>query len=375
VVAIMSSDSTKDLIRESLREHAAEVQSDLDFASAARTQAGRRRRSRFALLVAGGLAVIVVAVAVTWTSDRQPLGVSGPTPTNERPFKGVDIHDWRYESYRGVELRVPPSWGWGATPPSRNRQCGPFFDERAQAFHNSIFDVGYVARPDAAAWWQLCVNPPVAPHTPYVWFDSPEAVGNDRVASTAKLSILRTTVDVSGVRITVADNNFGEREAIVGTIQPAGIDGNGCPTTFPTGLYGRALLGRTRIQPLASIGVAQNASVCLYQRMDKTLERPIVVASALLSARQARSTQLALASTPALKSVPLAGCFGSTVVLRFHGEHRDTVVEAQMCSGYISDGGGTRQMTVANTRPWLAGAVRSSLIGNDDSGVIRHFNR
>jgi hypothetical protein len=222
------------------------------------------------------------------------------------------------------------------------------------------------------------VNPPVAPHTPYVWFDSPEAVGNDRVASTAKLSILRTTVDVSGVRITVADNNFGEREAIVGTIQPAGIDGNGCPTTFPTGLYGRALLGRNRVQPgspFASIGVAQSASVCLYQRMGKTLERPMVVASSILSARQARSAQLALASTPTVTAVPLAGCFGSTVVMRFRGEHRDAMVEVQMCSGYISAGEDTHMMTVANTRPWLAGAVRSSLIGNDDRGVIGHFNR
>jgi hypothetical protein len=47
----------------------------------------------------------------------------------------------------------------------------------------------------------------------------------------------------------------------------------------------------------------------------------------------------------------------------------------QMCSGYISAGEDTHMMTVANTRPWLAGAVRSSLIGNDDRGVIGHFNR
>jgi hypothetical protein len=375
----MSSDSTKQLVRNSLYEHAALARTDVDFVREAKAVARRRRRLRrtglvSAIVVIG--AVVPLAVVLKPGSERNEKPAS-TTVTDERPFKGVDTSDWRVESYRGVELSVPRFWSWGATPPSRTKPCGPFFDARTDAFRHAMFDVGYVGRPDAVAWWQVCRNPPVEPHTPYVWFDSPLSVGSEMVSSSATLVMRRTTVIVNGIRVTVADNNSGERAAILGTVRTVAVDSNGCPTGYVTS--GRPLLARGADQPQAAfskIGVAQGASVCLYgyQRLGSAAE-PVLVASLQLTARVAHRAQLELASTPRLSKVPLAGCLGSKVVIRFRGEHRDALVETEPCSGYINTGEDTRRMTKANTAPWLVGAVRSWLKGNDPRGVISRFER
>lgn len=93
-------------------------------------RAGARRRQRIKVAVAGAAAVAVIApVGVLAALNRDggssvnvadPAPTSGAStaasPTDATPPSGKVPANWRVESYNGVQLRVPPDWGWGGVP-------------------------------------------------------------------------------------------------------------------------------------------------------------------------------------------------------------------------------------------------------------------
>ncbi len=79
------------------------------------TQRRHRRASWLAAL--GVLALVCGVPLVSHLSSEQDGVISYP--------KTVAPATWRYESYAGVQLRVPDTWGWGASPVRASIFSGP----------------------------------------------------------------------------------------------------------------------------------------------------------------------------------------------------------------------------------------------------------
>jgi hypothetical protein len=379
----MTSDPTRDVIRQSLHDHLDQMEPQGDLVAGAHAAARGRTRARRVWI-----AVAAVVVAAAGTGAVAAVHQRGVHRTSDAGAGGQLVHSadstadtsgWRLESYRGVELRVPRSWGWGASPRSLSAQCGPYFGRRTDAFQQALSDVGYVGRPDAKAGWLRCPTPAVLPHTPYVWFDSPEPVGTTTVASSAKLTMLRTTVQVGGVRVTVADNDAAERTAILRTVDARSIDDNGCPTsaTVATAMEDAPPRLGLGAFPVSQIGPAQSVSVCLFA---STRRMPLdtLVASGELLGSAAGVAQLAFVASPTTSGLRLMYCRGLSVTLIFRGEQRQALAHADLtppCRTWVASGDAPRRVTRANVVPWLVGSVRSYVIGNGTGRLVRSFTR
>ena len=94
--------------------------------------------------------------------------------------------DWRYESYEGVQVRVPSDWGWGGAPMGSGDQLSLCGDQRAAVVPNidglRLTDHSpFVGRPvmmsDACQVRRR--RPEPGRQAPAVWFGSPMPVGTD----------------------------------------------------------------------------------------------------------------------------------------------------------------------------------------------------
>ena len=229
--------------RRRLAEHAEEVIDEGGWAAVVVAEAGRRRRRR-AKVVASCIAVALVPAAVVVALSR------GGT---EQP--GAHPGGWRAEAYNGIQLWVPPSWGWNGVPhPSANGpiQCGAgAFPETTSSgdmrYHvNGDATTAYVGRPIPLG--AGCQNAAAFGST-HVWFDSPLSPGSSGDQTTVRVN------GAAGFTITVADADADERKTILGSIQPITTDANGCPTTAQ-----RASWRRASFDP----GSVTSVSVCLY---------------------------------------------------------------------------------------------------------------
>ena len=159
--------------------------------------AGVRRRRRLAAAIAGATAIIVLApMAVV----AMALGGRGPEVAADATSDG-----WRTESYNGVELSVPSTWGWGWTAFGCQPKAG-----------------GYVARPFPGTFSCADGRSSDASH---VWFDSHAPVGSGEGQTTVRVR------GTSEFTITVADPDPAKMKRIVDSIHPVATDSNGCPET------------------------------------------------------------------------------------------------------------------------------------------------
>jgi len=193
-----------------------------------REQPPRRRRG--AWLAALAVVALVGGVAYVSHESRTPNGLIS--------YPRVDVpHTWRYESYAGVQLQVPDTWGWGGSPVTSAfftgaRHLGACGSNEAavlspvdEATYVSVL-TGFVGRP--AIMNQRCVpwgSEGSYPPGDAVWFDSPLAVGVKRVGSTTA-----ETRDVGGQHVTAFSHDADLRRQILGTAERVEVDGNGCPT-------------------------------------------------------------------------------------------------------------------------------------------------
>lgn len=215
----MTDDELETMFRSSLAGNAGEAVEAGDRAAAA--HGGVRRRRRITAGIAGAAAAVILApaVVVALTLGQGGSNVAAP---------GVP-HSWRVESYNGIELRVPSTWGWGWT--ILGCQPGP---------------APYVGRPFPGTL--SCAESRAADDS-HVWFDSHDPVGSRQG---------ETTVHVHGAtqfNITVADPNAIELQRILESIQPVTTDANGCPEK-------PAKIPWDSQDP--NLPNATNASVCLY---------------------------------------------------------------------------------------------------------------
>ena len=100
-------DELEQLFRESFERHADEVDTTLEVPT--------KKRQGWAIpLLAAAAAVTAVASSALLLSDDKPESGIDPGPAVVVPA------GWRLEQWHGVQVSVPPDWGWGGAPLLQN---------------------------------------------------------------------------------------------------------------------------------------------------------------------------------------------------------------------------------------------------------------
>ena len=226
----MPDDDLERMLTQSLRTMSedADPTTTGDLAERARgtTRTRRRKRRGVAVAVAAVIVAPIVYVAVQNPTDNS-------RGTNAPAVSGVPS-DWRVESYGDVELRVPPSWGWGGVPTVDHDNLlfcgtGAFAVPSGKPDPDGVEGVPYVGRA-GFGMTDLCqLERDVTGTSPFVWFDSPLEPGSSTVTG-----IPVETIEVAGTRVSVGDQDADRQAQILSTVeQIRGQDGNGCQPQRP----------------------------------------------------------------------------------------------------------------------------------------------
>lgn len=362
-------DRLEEAFRASLRERAGDVTADGDIAQVAR--AGARRRQRIKVGVAGVAAAAVIApvgvLAALQGDDGRTPTAAGPgtaaTPggatapsivepgtTDPTGSSGGVPDNWRVESYDGVQLRVPPDWGWGSVPRDggwhgRLIMCGngafAYPGPNGETRFKESVDMPYVGRPYLMT--DDCTEL-VPPTQPYVWFASPLQIGTVQL----ERGFTQETAEVAGMRVTVADDDADELATILGTLEAVDVDANGCEVVSRLTESG---------DPVADLDKVDSVSVCAYRYTDG--DGVFLNYSTFLEGAPAQQLlELIKAESPGDLDCDPAPRLND-VVLRFHGPQEtdaDVLVRLDGCSGYYT-GEGVRLLTRANVEPWVVDGV------------------
>jgi hypothetical protein len=296
----------------------------------------RRRRGRAVWVSVGAVLALVLTVAVVSRATRTPPGVI-TYPSVHAPA------DWRYESYDGVQVRVPATWGFGGAPVhadffhGRLASCGANQAAVLSSADPATYVTSvtpFVGRPaqmsDACVPWG---SDGATPSGTALWFGSPLAVGVQDLGS-----VVAETRAVGGQHVTVFGGESALRRQILGTAEVVDVDGNGCPTRavqVPTA--GPAALAPTSL------------SVCVYSQDTGTAT---LMWSGQVDARSARSYADAIQrtrhSSAGCASVPT----GRWVALGLHGDAGTRWDVVDLRCGAIERPGGTVPLTPATVRDW-----------------------
>lgn len=237
-------------LRDALVAHADNPSDHPDRAAEAHSGV-RRRRRRQAVVAAVASTIVVSTAALVAPRD----GGSAPAAAEDA---GVHPRGWRAESYNGIQLWVPSSWGWGESPRRTSQgvvHCGfgayspTPLTANLQYLTSGRFPA-YVGRPVAP---RGSCPPPLA-RAAHVWFDSPRRPESGPA---------QTTVRVRGLtpfNITVADRDLVERRMILRSVQPVATDANGCPSD-EGGL--RRAASRSLSEP--NLDSLETLAVCVYE--------------------------------------------------------------------------------------------------------------
>lgn len=229
-----------EIMREGLHAHA-------DRLEAATPVVGRsRRRPRAAVWLGAAAAAAVVAVGVPLVVDA--MNDSDVPPVASAP----DVpDDWTFESYGGVQVRVPPSWAPGFGPMEEGvRDAGP---SGVWCFDN-FASTPYVGRPTYGS--DVChffpADRPDPPAFDSLWFGAPVPNGTRQIGDYTQV-----TTTVAGLSVTATTRNPALGEQILSTAEAVDIDAHGCQTQLdePPSPQVPAVADTAEVTPL---------SVCLY---------------------------------------------------------------------------------------------------------------
>ncbi|MBM7785887.1 hypothetical protein [Tenggerimyces flavus] len=293
-----------------------------------RVQARLRHRRRRGLLTSGSAAVAVAALV--FAVIQVPSAV---------PFaNNLLLPGWRWESYGGVEVQVPASWGYstGSWSSCLGRRMKP-----------SVVRVTVVA---FGCWPSV---PNVKYRSDFLEFNSMVDVGTERLDH----GWVRQTKIVAGVKLTVGTKDSALRRRILATARPSGrVDALGCPAEHPIPTPTKGPIG-PGLDPSATV---DSVSICSYSIRDGWvgLAPGKVIASTRLQGSQARALVDAVLAAPrgAGPNHPNTGecqdydrpMGDEPMVLRVHSSAGDTdvVVSFSVCAArWTFDGKTSRQLT------------------------------
>ena len=348
-------DELEQLFRESFERHAEEVDTTIDVPT-------RRRRSWTIPLLAAAAAVTVVASGVLLVDDDKPDSGVEPQPAVVVPA------DWRLEQWRGVEVFVPPDWGWGGAPMVDDldgRDTGRFLDCGAAAFVdasgrkllNGNSDLPYVGRPQYMTDMCRTYDPDQAPvpTSPYVWLGAPFPEGTRDLGD----GWTQETIEVAGETVTVATKDETLRRQVLESARPN--DETRCTTS--TGDVWPRANGRLTSEPTS-------VDVCAYVQDNDG--RHLVYSTAVGPAA-ARAFVEGVATAPGHMCIDSYNT--EWVVLRVHGSEGDTqvfVASLRDCIG-IDDGEELRDLTPDNVEPWAVDGIAAYLTGPGGPRLSPYF--
>lgn len=306
----------------------------------AATEAPPRRHGRAIWVSVLAVLVLVVTVAGVSRATRTAPGVI-TYPTVHAPA------DWRYESYDGVQVQVPATWGYGGAPMQadflrgRLAACGANQASVLSSADTATYVTSatpFVGRPskmtDACVPWGSDGS---APTGTAVWFASPLPVGVKDVGS-----VLAETRAVGGQHVTVFARESALRRQILGTAAVVAVDANGCPT--------RAV----QVPTAAPASTPTSLSVCVYSQDTGTTA---LMWSGHLDASVAQTYADAVRQAghtgPACASVPT----GRWVALGLHGDSGTRWDVVDLRCGALERPGGTVPLTPATVRDWARDGV------------------
>ncbi|HEX4473151.1 MAG TPA: sigma-70 region 4 domain-containing protein [Nocardioides sp.] len=326
------------------RAGAAPVQLLSRLPTAGATTDAPARRHRGPWLACLAVLALVCGVAFVAHESSTPAGVI-------RYPKIAVPASWRYESYAGVQLQVPDTWGWGASPvrssiftgPRHLGACGTNQAAVLSPADDSSFVstlTQFVGRPSITN--ERCVpwgSAGAMPNGEAVWFDSPLGVGVRSVGST-----VAETRAVGPQHVTVFGLGSSLRRQILGTAQQVDVDGNGCPTRA----IARATAGPSDLKP-------DWLSVCVYSQDTGSVALQYSAPGSVHSAQQ-YAAQVRAAEGAGGAACPTPK--GRWVALGLHGQGgtRWDVVNLQ-CGRIQLAGGRSASLLPQTVRDWAVGGV------------------
>jgi hypothetical protein len=301
-----------------------------------------RTRRGGAGLAALAMAVLVGGVALVAHESRTPDGVI--------TYPRVHAPDgWRYESYDGVQLQVPDSWGWGSSPITSTyfagrRHLGACGSNQASVLSGSdgssyvSSSTSFVGRPVQTT--RTCMtygSSGTMPEAPAVWFGSPLPVGVRSVGST-----IAETRLAGDQHVTVFSGQPAFRRKVLGTVRTVTVDANGCPTRA----VAAPVAGPAALRP-------DSMSVCVYSQDTGSTA---LVFSTRLAAGSAQE-YVDLVGTAGHGRDRCGPPSGRWVALGLHGGGTRWDVADLGCDAIRQAGGRTVPMTVDTVRSWAVGGV------------------
>jgi hypothetical protein len=221
------------------------------------TRTGRPPAPRHRAIWLACLSVLALVCGVALVAHE-----SG-TPAGAISYPKVAVPgSWRYESYAGVQLEVPDTFGWGAAPiessifASRRHlgSCGANEASVLSPADESSYVSSltrFVGRPailtDRCVMWGADGS---MPRGEAVWFGSPLAVGVRQLGGN-----VAETRAIGGQHVTVFGPDSQARRQILGTAEEVTVDDNGCPTKAVS----LATTGPPNLEP-------DSLSVCVYSQ-------------------------------------------------------------------------------------------------------------
>jgi DNA-directed RNA polymerase specialized sigma24 family protein len=303
----------------------------------------RRRRWRRAFGVTAAAAVAVPAVWVGLGGGTPPDRPPRPLAADTQPGP-LDLSGWRWESWGGVQVRVPGRWGHG----DLTQWCatrGP--------------DGPAVDRPELDSTHASCSlrDDGRATYTSGLLLRRTEDDPRLSRADVAPYATARIHT-VGGVTLTVVDIDPRVGSAILSSAEVVGRrDFNGCAPHRPPGRAGRTIRARNAV-PVADIGEVAQVSVCRYGLVG--WPRPTLISSHRLTGAAADSTLAALRAAPARSPSRATGpCRTAATELAvlelWRGGHPSPVlVRYDGCRGHgLDDGYTTRALTHPVLEPIL----------------------
>jgi hypothetical protein len=323
-----------------LRHHAEEAPSTAGLTEKAMAIASRRRRRRVNVAIAAAVVLaagIPVAVVATLDADRgTPSTASQANPT------------WRWESYGGVQVQVPPDWTYGVLGAA---WCaGQSADETRQVRPGAVGRPGPVPAIGCGSEF-----PPVSERESWLTFHHGGQVGERSFDA----GWVEETRQVNGEFVTVFTNDAALRKAILGSAEPiVGFDRHGCASNHPAVADGYRPDSANGGLPQAS--AVESISVCRYALDSAT---PLL-SSSRVGGAAAKELVAAIQSAPEGEGPDVENAATDShgtevVVLRIHTAdtaHEVLVRYSGESGNGFDDGTTKRELTADAIRPLLAGA-------------------
>ncbi|RBM20999.1 hypothetical protein DI005_11665 [Prauserella sp. PE36] len=295
----------------------------------ARTSTRRTRRG-FGAVAAVVLAVVVLSLgAVLLAQDRGGDPVAEP----------VLPQGWRWESYRGVAIGVPTSWGYGVP--------GPSWCSRTPEAERPPLRSGAVGRP-AGMRAVGCPSqyPPLAEREQWLTFEDSGEVGIREFDG----GWVEETRELDGVFVTLFSANDALRAQVLGTLRPTSEElALGCGPMHPAA-EGRGYRPEPG-GPLAP-GEVRSVSVCRYARSDAVPSGPPLLAARVVSGDEALRLASAVLTAPEgagpddPESCAPEYDYGPELILlhlRADDRSQEVLVRYAGCEGNGTDDGTTRR--------------------------------